>query len=448
MAGPLGSEVKCDIMISYNQADLKFTQKLCEKFEEQGWTVWYARPEMEQRQMLSQKGEAILSCKVFVIIMSEATAKDPRCQDELALSYISNSSIFPVGLKKFRDISPLLDGGMKLMLAKINWSFFFKDEHFESNMPALLTSIGKDIKVKSSEEPPEEMTSSSGVVQFHGMNINVSFTDDENDANMTEDEESTDRSASTPRGPPLQKKKTLISYDFWERNFAGKDDVTWSDFKKKFEADYKEKVTRTYEQDRMKTFCNLIYKDIFNLSKSITKVQYDKFCGGNPDADHHRFYHRLEEYAIGYYAMREVFDMESSLRLTTIQKLGSFTFPAVINGLTGMLKDDDPNIRAVATIALAKSGRAQKSTVDRIIGMLEDEDRLVRESACLALGSLKAGGKSEEAVANRWRNDPIKSVREAAEISLRRMGGDLAQRCIYVTDVLSSEMQALKTPMS
>jgi hypothetical protein len=35
---------------------------------------------------------------------------------------------------------------------------------------------------------------------------------------------------------------------------------------------------------------------------------------------------------------------------------GNFSFPAVVQGLTNMLKDPDPNIRAVATIALAKSG--------------------------------------------------------------------------------------------
>ena len=35
---------------------------------------------------------------------------------------------------------------------------------------------------------------------------------------------------------------------------------------------------------------------------------------------------------------------------------GNFSFPAVVQGLTNMLKDTDPNIRAVATIALAKSG--------------------------------------------------------------------------------------------
>lgn len=35
-----------------------------EKIEEQGWAVWYTRPEMDPVEALSKKGEAILSCKV------------------------------------------------------------------------------------------------------------------------------------------------------------------------------------------------------------------------------------------------------------------------------------------------------------------------------------------------------------------------------------------------
>lgn len=50
--------------------------------------------------------------QVFVTVITDVSAKDIQCQDELALAYISNSSIFPVSLKKYRDISPSLDGGM------------------------------------------------------------------------------------------------------------------------------------------------------------------------------------------------------------------------------------------------------------------------------------------------------------------------------------------------
>jgi hypothetical protein len=39
-------------------------------------------------------------------------------------------------------------------------------------------------------------------------------------------------------------------------------------------------------------------------------------------------------------------------------------------------------------------------------------------------------------------------VREAAEIALKRMGVEVASKCIQVTNVLAKEMDVLKQPMS
>lgn len=43
------------------------------------------------------------------------------------------------------------------MLAKINWTFFFKEELFVENMPALLAAMGKEIMEKT-----EDNTNTSG----------------------------------------------------------------------------------------------------------------------------------------------------------------------------------------------------------------------------------------------------------------------------------------------
>ncbi|XP_033748675.1 uncharacterized protein LOC117333479 isoform X2 [Pecten maximus] len=452
MATNLQSKVTCDVMISYNIKDIEFARKLKAKFEEQGWVVWYTDPKQDAKLNLSQKGEAILSCKVFAMVISEATAKDSHCQDELALAYISNSNIFPIGLSKFRDINPHLDGGVKLMLAKINWTFFFKDGMWDMNMPALLASMRESFDHE--EQPQDTLAEETGTLQFHGMNININF--DSNNGNESDQESSSDSSsdeeveytrpttAATTRSVRSARGRQL-RYDFWDRNFRGKAEVPWTTFRQKFENDYKEKIIMKYSEDKLKFFLNLMYKDIFTLNKTVKRSIYDSFCEGNPDADPHRFYNRIQQYVVGYYAMHAVFNMTSTMRLTTIQNLGNFTFPAVVKGLTEMLHDEDPNIRAVATIALAKSAKSRKMTVDKIISKLDDDDRLVRESACLALGYLKAGGKSESAVADRWRNDPIKSVREAAEIALKRMGGTLADKCMHVTNVISKEMDSLRT---
>ncbi|XP_021374753.1 uncharacterized protein LOC110464060 isoform X1 [Mizuhopecten yessoensis] len=454
MAINLQSKVTCDVMISYNIKDIDFVRRIKATFEEQGWKVWYSDPNLDAKLNLSQKGEAILSCKVFVIVISEATAKDSHCQDELALAYISNSNIFPLGLSKFRDINPHLDGGIKLMLAKINWTFFFKEDLWKMNMPALLASMRESL-IDSEGQPEDTTAEETGGLQFHGMNININFDNDNDNDNVSgEDSDSessssdeaeytrpttaaTSRSVRSARGRQLR-------YDFWDRNFKDKSEIPWTTFRQKFDNDYKRKIIMKYSEDKLKFFLNLMYKDIFTLNKTVKRSTYDHFCEGNPDADPHRFYNRIQQYAVGYYAMHAVFNMTSTLRLTTIQNLGNFAFPAVVKGLTEMLQDEDPNIRAVATIALAKSAKSKKMTVDKIICKLDDDDRLVRESACLALGYLKAGGKSEVAVADRWRNDPIKSVREAAEIALKRMGGTLANKCMQVTNVISKEMDSLR----
>lgn len=154
------------------------------------------------------------------------------------------------------------------------------------------------------------------------MNINV------NDNWNADSEDESEEETSRPQSGRAQKSEgTSLSYDFWDRVFAEKSEVTWVDFKKKFEVEYKDKIIKTYTEEEFKLFVNLIYKDIFMLNKSMKRTSYDQFCEGNPNADPHRFYHRLAQYAKGYHAMREVFNMDSTLRLITIQKLGQWPFP-------------------------------------------------------------------------------------------------------------------------
>jgi hypothetical protein len=46
------------------------------------------------------------------------------------------------------------------MLAKINWTFFFKEELYEQNMPALLISMGKVINEKADDTETGEFNDS------------------------------------------------------------------------------------------------------------------------------------------------------------------------------------------------------------------------------------------------------------------------------------------------
>lgn len=140
------------------------------------------------------------------------------------------------------------------------------------------------------------------------------------------------------------------------------------------------------------------------------------------------FFDRVNEYAMESFAVREVFRIESTVRVDAIENLGElysflshtlsdffhsllsplyftgkFRSNMVIEALLDLLNDPDPNIRAVALVSLARTGHNSDRTIRRICATLEDPDRLVRESACLALGRLK--NKSEmvaKLVLERW----------------------------------------------
>ncbi len=79
----------------------------------------------------------------------------------------------------------------------------------------------------------------------------------------------------------------------------------------------------------------------------------------------------------------------------------AFQNPAVVDALIRLLKDDDPNVRAVAAISLGRTGRADEKVVDDLIALLKDDDRIVRQSACLSLGTLKVV-KAIPEIGKRW----------------------------------------------
>ena len=208
------------------------------------------------------------------------------------------------------------------MLARINWTFFFKESIYESSLQSLLASMTETMMNQMSQTVPQNV-SESGEISFHGMNVNINLNRTVGN-DVIEDDMSDEEEENRPPRRFMQHRQTGLNYDFWDRNFDKKTDVPWVEFKKKFESDYRDKIVAQYSESRFKFFVNLIYKDIFSLQKAVKRSQYDAFCEGNPDADMHRFYNRLQEYATGYHAMIEVFSMSSSLRLTTIQNLGNY----------------------------------------------------------------------------------------------------------------------------
>lgn len=73
----------------------------------------------------------------------------------------------------------------------------------------------------------------------------------------------------------------------------------------------------------------------------------------------------------------------------------------MVEALLRLLKDEDPNVRAVAAISLGRTGTTDEKVVDDLIELLKDDDRIVRQSACLSLGTLKVV-KAIPAIGRRW----------------------------------------------
>ncbi|XP_077995720.1 uncharacterized protein LOC144449132 isoform X2 [Glandiceps talaboti] len=373
-----------DAMISYHQSDADFVKYFSGELKKNNITVWREDPKDKSKESVSHKGQAIVESKVFIIILSRESASSKTCQDEVALAYISNKSIFPVAMEQFANLSKYLDFGMRLTLAKLNWVFFENQSDREENFPQLLTAIKSELDLEH-EPSTLDLTEEAEEPQFK-MNFQRQKSQYQVHANEKGDK------------------------DFWERSFGNRMEVPWIEFRELFKTEYAENLERDFPEDKVNWLMNLIYKDVLELNKTIDKKMYNSFCGGS-QGDPDRFYERLKHYAIGSFAMREVFDMDSTVRLDAVQNLG----------------------------------KSNRKIVQGLIKLLGDEDRLVRESTCLSLGHMHA----EDAVphiVNLWRNDAISHVRNAAELALSLMGADKAREALKMTKVLGDEMKRLENP--
>lgn len=430
-----------EIVISYNVSDIEFVEKIGGKLKAFDWSVWYEtnldnNQETVGEYTISTRGKAVVNSKVFLIILSLDSVHDKACQNDLALAYITNSIIIPVAcVNNFNELGGHLNSGMKLMLSKLNWCFFGPQDDFEKKFNILSSSIKLDLKrIARQNGKKQSLVDEKDVQKFGVMFRQNSILNWQKKSNQTGNDDDYDEDCHSD---------TDIDSDFWDRHFPDSNEISWDVFKQCFLVDYEEQISAQYSYSKLAFFINMIFRDIFNGKQTLQRVVYEQFCK-NADGETESFYDKLQKYALGYHAMKQVFNMDSEHRLTAIQNLGSFSSPAVIHFLEDMLQESDPNIRAVATIALARAGKGSRNeTIERICPMLKDVDRLVRESAVLSLGKLKAE-KCVKDIIDRWRNDPVLQVRSAAQEALVQIGGEEAERCVSVTRLLMKEIESLK----
>ncbi|XP_041455766.1 uncharacterized protein LOC121408375 [Lytechinus variegatus] len=405
-----------DVYVCHHESDNKFAKFLADNLRQNGLGVW--RPNTDAP---SSKGKALVDAKVCLVILSEASLQDKSCEDAISLAYISDKPVFPVAIKAFPDLEKNLTFSMRLILAKLNWVFFIpsedSSEYPTNSLPVLISSMKREIEAVSQRDKPQA-GDIEGNLEGGGSSQRAFYKR----WNSVKDD--------------------VEQIDFWEENFGSAKEVTWIKFREAFLDVYEEQINDQITSSNTQWIINILYGDVLELKKTVTKKMYDDFCGDaswGPD----RFFLRLMDYAKGTIAMRGVFNMKSTVRLDAVQNLGQFRTAPVITSLLSLLDDKDANMRAVAAIALGKTEVRSKRVVTKLISKLTDEDRLVREATCLSLGHLKAKSSVPKLV-ERWRSDVISDVRKSAEIALEQVGSEESQNALRMTYLLSKEMTKLE----
>ncbi|EDV22484.1 uncharacterized protein TRIADDRAFT_59119 [Trichoplax adhaerens] len=398
MASNVPEHKHLDVMISYSRVNQNVMRKLKDFLIENG-------------------------LKAFLIILSKNSATSKYCRDELALAYISNKPIIPVALEKKSEILSVLEFGMKLTLASMEWISLADDMQFDQQLSKIIAAVNTFI----CDTDVSEHNNNSVKSQDRLVNRQIS-----KHKKLFHDHEEKDF---------IRAGEKFI--EFLKDYYRMEDTIPWTLFEQKFYEINGPELEKLCSFDNEGWLLGVLYREleVLEANENVTKQQLLAFTDNNIDI----FWENVEEQAIQSYAMREVFNMDSSVRIPAIMNLSKIKSPAVMEALSDLLTDKDPNIRSVAAISLGRLGVQNNLRITRrLINLLNDSDRLVREAGCLALGHMKAQPAVRKLV-KLWRNDTISHVREAAQCALKRIGGEEAEKALHITKVLTEEIRALTT---
>ncbi len=144
---------------------------------------------------------------------------------------------------------------------------------------------------------------------------------------------------------------------FWDRNFPDEDTVIWFKFQQAFLTDYESQLTGgevgilycmlsylfylsfkcvihvvhsftvliflgLLDEKNVPWLLEMLKNDIFSGADDITKLRFMEIRGDSRDKN--AFWRVISQVAIEKFNMREVFNMNSTVRLTAIEKLGKW----------------------------------------------------------------------------------------------------------------------------
>ncbi|XP_078481634.1 uncharacterized protein LOC144742654 [Ciona intestinalis] len=428
-----------DVMISYSHQDVDAMRKLKSMLEGSGLTVWVDEAALTPGSVfLREIGEAIVASRLFIVLLSGDSVQSKYCQDEVSLAYVSNKNIFAVSLLQYDDVTKVMDLGMKLTLSCVQWTFLNEDT--ENAMNALLGSLKLSLsKVEGGNKEENEEDSGQG-------------ESDADDATNVMNKQALNFRLHAKRSSDMLPVETvpdnLMAQEFWKLKFGDVSEVEWAVFADTMKTHMSSMWNSIHMSAKdVKDMLKLIGTEMDVENGMLSYINYIKFCKKGKEIV--ALDEAVQLFASATVAVKGVFNISSSVRLTAIKNLGDHQSKAVINVLLDLLYDEEQDVQVVAAISLAHAAsgitriKTRSTVVNGLLGCLSSNDRLVRESGCLALGRMK----SKAAIAkllHLWRNDTISSVREAAQIAIEQIGGEEAERAMHVTKVLSDEIQKLK----
>ena len=424
MTVPFTDSSKFNIMISYSHQDSELMVRIRDLLTANGFDVWVDTKLKGGSNFFKNIGSAVIGCDIFLFILTEQSVASKFCQDEVSLARISNKKILPVTYCAVNDVVPEMDAGLRLILSCVQWICLDPKLDDEENDRQIFMSLNETLQTDLSDD--------SRLANYH-----IEFSE----------EESTENLKSNNR--VLRRVKSIHLAGFWTRNFG--ESVKKADLKDVLAA-----IKHDYSFDfmRLKFDDAWAYKalafwcfDLERSATSITRAQYDKFIFPEGRAEGQReepdtFWVRCKDGFSVRLSMQEVFNAQSSVRYDSIQNLSKIKNKRVITALCKLLRDNDPNIRAVACISLSYTGNSNPATIEKVEKLLKDDDRLVRESACVTLGKFKCAG-SVPALLNSWRNDMISDVRAAALKALQIIDTPEAAEGMKVVKTLQEEINKL-----
>ncbi|KAL8596904.1 hypothetical protein ACOMHN_065853 [Nucella lapillus] len=413
-----------DLMVSYSHADRDMMLRVREKLDQSGISVWVDVSGLQAGvDFLSKIGEAIIDAKLFISLLSGNCVQSRYCQDELALAYVSDTAIFPLAIEEPANFKSKMDTGMKLQLARYEWTVV-NNENFDEQLNSLIEKLKSELKRRNELEEKEKI---EGRPKLERAKSRTKI-------NKTLDSKLSSPSDAT--GVDMMPEK------FWRDHFKMADVIDFQQFYGVLSSQFKEQIDEYFQETDQEWLKSIIHREleVEEDDEKLYKYNFDSFCmiDGMPRP----VWERLLNQAMESYAMKDVFNMESSVRVEAIENLGKFRSAAVIDALRDLLTDPDANVRAVASVSLARTEANDPVTLKFLSKTLNDKDRLVREAGCLALGHLQAK-QAVSKLLHLWRNDVISHVREAAKVALDQIGGPEVEKAMHVTKVLADEIRQL-----